>query len=72
MTRRTKIILWVYFGGLVLAEIHNVRTGYVMGAFDRMHGTTEIAAWWAIGVGIAITWPLWAVMIILQLLGLEI
>jgi hypothetical protein len=72
MKRRTKIILWVYFVGVVLAEIHNLRTGYVLGAFDRMHGIIEIAAWHIIGIGIAATWPLWAIMIALQLVGLEI
>jgi hypothetical protein len=72
MKRRTKIILWVYFVGVVLAEIHNLRTGYVFGAFQNMHGITQIAAWLAISISIAATWPLWAIMIAIQLLGFEI
>jgi hypothetical protein len=72
MKRRTKIALWVYLVGVVLTEIINSRGGYVMGAFERMHDVIDIAVWLVVGIAIAATWPLWAVMIALQFLGLEI
>lgn len=43
-----------------------------MGVFERLHGITEIAAWLVVGIANAAAWPLWAIMIALQFLGLEI
>jgi hypothetical protein len=72
MKRRTKIILWVYIVGAALTEIVNIRTGYVMGGYERVHGVGAFILWEGVGLLIAATWPLWALMIALQLLGLEI
>jgi|HubBroStandDraft_6_1064221.scaffolds.fasta_scaffold768089_1 hypothetical protein len=71
MKLSTKIALWVYLVGVLLTEVICLRFGYVLGAFGRMHGLVDFAAYQAVNFLIAATWPLWAIMITLQLLGFE-
>jgi hypothetical protein len=71
MKRRTKIIFWIYLIGVVLAEITNLRTGYVMGGFERVHGLGNFILWQATNLLIAATWPLWATVLVLSLLGID-
>ncbi len=74
MKRRTKIILWIYVIGVVLVEIHNLRTGYVMGGLGLSYssGPSQFIFWLAVSLLIAATWPVWGMMVILSLFGLKI
>jgi hypothetical protein len=72
MKRWKRIALWVYLTGSVLTEVINLRFGYVMGAFTNTHGPIDFTLYLAVTIMIAATWPLWAIMIVLQFLGIEI
>jgi hypothetical protein len=67
-----RITFWVYLAGAVLTEVICLRFGYVLGAFMNMHGPVDFVVYLAVNSIIAATWPLWAIMIALQLLGFEI
>lgn len=69
---KLKIALWVYLAGAVLTELICLRFGYVLGAFSNMHSLGQHVGYHAINFVIALTWPIWAIMIALQLLGFEI
>jgi hypothetical protein len=69
MKLSTKIALWVYLTGVVLADIVCLRSGYVFGGYRNMHSLGDLVLYLAVNAVVALTWPVWAIMIALQLLG---
>jgi hypothetical protein len=71
MRRRTKISLGIYLVGFFLAECINLRSGHVLGAFESMRGVKDFVLWLGMSIVVAAAWPLWIIMIALQLMGIE-
>ncbi|MGB6236486.1 MAG: hypothetical protein WBG16_03985 [Bradyrhizobium sp.] len=70
MKRRTKIILWIYVGGIAICELLLLLSAYDNSGFQRHHTLAELAIIGSVYLAIALLWPIVSAVVIFQYFGL--
>jgi hypothetical protein len=70
MNRKLRMALWIYISGIVLLELSALHSAYLIGSFSQIRSVPELVLGLAMSLALNALWPIMAVILALQLLGL--
>jgi hypothetical protein len=70
MNGKIRVALWIYVTGIVLLELSALHSAYLTGGFSRIQSARDVLLGVATSLAVSALWPIIALMLALQLLGL--